>query len=220
MLAVGRSGGMVSGSRLVWKVECVLAHPPLSLEQDWQEALQCTCNCVNSMPQKLLRLPQWRHQLPPRHHWLGDEDGNCILSVFTLSSQYPLVKEYGETNPSHTMNDANLMHDAPAWVVFLFLACHVYYCSTSIAVMSVIMEFNLLPPDYSSTFWLVKGTFLQCGLWRKYPTPKTLWTFICAMINKWCTSYANQIDLPLPNHRCVHSENCGGIFISFTRSVA
>lgn len=153
---------------------------------------------------KLLRLPQWRHWLPPRHHGLGDEDGDCLLSVFTLSSQYPLVKEYGETNSSHTMNDVDLVHDAPAWIVFLFLACHVYYCSTSVAVMSVIMEFNLLPPYYSSTFWLVKGTFLQCGLWRKYSTPKTLWTFICAMINKWCTAYANQIYLPFPNHRCVH----------------
>lgn len=145
-------------------------HPPLSLEQDWQEALLRTRSCVNSMQPNHLRLPQWRPWLPHRHHWLGDEDGNCILSVFTLSSQYPLVKEYGGTNPSHTMNDANLMHDAPAWVVFLFLACHVYYCSTSVAVMSVIMEFNLLPPDYSSTFWLVKGTFVHCGLWREYPT--------------------------------------------------
>lgn len=203
MLAVGRSGGMGGGSCLVWKVEFSLADPPLSLEQDWQEALPHSC--VNSMQPNRLRLPQCGHWLPPRHQWLGDEDGNCILSVFTLSSQYPLVKEYGGTNSSHTMNDVNLMHDAPAWVVFPFLACHVYYCSTSVAVMSVIMEFNLLPPDYSSTFWLVKGTFVHCGLWREYPT---LWTFICAMINKWCTSYADQIDLPLPNHRCAHSENC------------
>lgn len=40
------------------------------------------------------------------------------------------------------------VHGVPAWVTFLFLAFHIDDCNTSMAVMSVIKGFDLLPPTY------------------------------------------------------------------------
>lgn len=69
----------------------------------------------------------WRRRwLLPRSHRLGEEARSRALSFPPRRSQYPLVKEYGEPSPSHTMTDANLMHGVPCLSCFSFFL-HVIY---------------------------------------------------------------------------------------------
>lgn len=103
----------------------------------------------------------WRRRwLLPRSHRLGEEARSRALSfpppTFPVSTGQRIWWAQPITHYDWCKSDAR--RSLPE-LFFFFLACHIYYCNISIALTSIMMKFNLLPPIYPSTFWLVKGTF-------------------------------------------------------------